>query len=190
MIHLACLLLAMLAPPFWETKAPQTWTADELNLLLSDSPWAELLNPDPAIRVYLASARPMQDAEAEILRRYKDQNPSEEPDLDYSDFLRDDHGEHLVLAVTYPHTNALADAEETRRMEEECLMRIGKRKYKITGYFPPTPSDPHLRLIFPRVVRPEDKTLIFELYLPGVAHPYRDAQFEIKELIYKGKPEM
>lgn len=188
MIHLVCLLLALMAPPFWETKAPRNWSEEELSLLMSDSPWAEILNPDPAVRVYLASAQPMRDAEAEILRRRKD-GPAE-PDLDYSDFLRDDHGEHIVLAISYRPNKVLADASESRRMEEECLMRIGKKKYKITGHFPPTESDPHLRLVFPRVVRPEDKSIIFELYLPGVAIPYRTAEFQVKELVYKGKPDM
>lgn len=69
-------------------------------------------------------------------------------------------------------------------------MRIGRKTWPIVGYFPPTPSDPVLRLVFPRAVRPSDKRVVFRLYLPGVDFPDREAEFIVKDLIYHGALEM
>ncbi len=71
-------------------------------------------------------------------------------------------------------------------MQERCFLKLGRKKYKITGYFPPTPDDPHLRLAFPRAVSTADKNLVFELYLPGTLKPYRLAEFPMKDLTYRG----
>src|SRR5262249_10888266 len=80
---------------------------------------------------------------------------------------------------------------EEKRMEEETVMLIGKtRKFKMVGHFPPTPSDPILRLIFPREVRPKDKTVVIRLSLPGIDFPDREAEFSVKDLMYRGKLEM
>ena len=68
-------------------------------------------------------------------------------------------------------------------------MKVGRKKYKMLGHFPPIPSDPYLRLVFPRVVTESDKSVIFELYLPGNG-PYHDAEFRVREMIYQGKLEM
>ena len=54
----------------------------------------------------------------------------------------------------------------------------------------PTPSDPVLRLIFPREVRTSDKSVLFRLYLPGINFPERDTEFRVKDLMYQGKLEM
>ena len=53
-----------------------------------------------------------------------------------------------------PHrdNNAFSDNRETRQMEQECVMRVGRKKLKMTGHFPPSPGDPYLRLAFPREV--------------------------------------
>jgi len=75
-------------------------------------------------------------------------------------------------------------------MEEESILKVGKKKYQMTGHFPPTPADPYLRLVFPRPIGPNDKSLVFELYLPGVGNTYRTVEFRIKELGYKGTPEL
>jgi hypothetical protein len=75
-------------------------------------------------------------------------------------------------------------------MESESVMLIGRKTYKMVGHFPPTPSDPVLRLVFPREVQPTDKKVIFRLYIPGVDFPEREAEFLVKELIYHGKLEM
>ena len=62
------------APPFWESKAPREWTDRELSNMLTDSPWARAavaggILPAAGVRTYLASALPMQEAEAESVRR-------------------------------------------------------------------------------------------------------------------------
>ena len=71
--------------------------------------------------------------------------------------------------------------------ELETQMTVGGKTYKIEGTFPPTPSDPVLRLVFPRSVKPTDKWLAFRLYLPGQPFPEREAEFHVKDLIYRGK---
>jgi hypothetical protein len=75
-------------------------------------------------------------------------------------------------------------------MEEESVMLVGKESYTILGHFPPTPSDPVLRLIFPRAVKPGDKTVRFRLYLGGLKFPEREVEFRVKDLTYQGKLEM
>jgi hypothetical protein len=60
----------------------------------------------------------------------------------------------------------------------------------MVGHFPPTPSDPVLRLIFPREVRPGDKTVTIRFSLPGIDFPDREVEFQVKELMYRGKLEM
>jgi len=186
-MHALALTLALLAAPFWEARSPREWTEEELRLLLSDSPWAQ----SQGAQMYLATAQPMMEAEAELKRRTRrpsdPQGPLEE---EYLEFLRENAGKYIVLAVRLPDVNALADAEESRRMEEDCIMKAGRRKHKMVGHFPPTPSDPYLRLVFPRDVTAEDRHLDFELYLPSVPKAYRMVQFDLKEMSYKGKLEL
>ena len=69
-------------------------------------------------------------------------------------------------------------------------MRIGRKKYKMTGHFPPSAGDPYLRLAFPRVATAADKSVTFDLYVPGVSMGARSAEFSIKDMIVKGKLEM
>jgi hypothetical protein len=57
----------------------------------------------------------------------------------------------------------------------------------MVGHFPPTPSDPVLRLVFPREVQASDKRIVFRLYLPGLDFPDREVEFAVKDLIYHGK---
>ena len=52
------------------------------------------------------------------------------------------------------------------------------------------PADPYLRLVFPRQIGPKDKTIEFDLYLPGVPDSYRIAEYVIKEMMYRGKLEI
>jgi hypothetical protein len=188
----ALLLAALLAaPPFWEAKPPSAWTSEEIQLLLRDSPWAqEVAAPieKGGVVVYLATARPLRAAEEELIRRNPRLRSLEDPDAEeFREFLRENAGKVIVLAVQLPR--ALTDDAEIRRMEKECVLKVGRRKYRVTGHFPPAPTDPHLRLVFPRDVRPEDKTLRFELYVPGLGNPYRWAEFRVRELKYKGAPE-
>ena len=121
----------------------------------TESPWAQQTAEAPQVVVYLATAAPIEHAEAELrLRLKKNPHPLPEPDPDYVEYLNTHRAENLVLAITYPTLAGLGDAVENKRMEDESVMRIGKKSYGIVGHFPPTPSDPVLRLIFPRAVQP------------------------------------
>lgn len=192
-------LLLFLAAPFWETKAPAEWTDEELQRLLTNSPWAQLAaapanSNGPGVLVYLATAAPMEQAERERDRRTLRKRPvPPTPDPlaeEYRVWLEDNHVTQIVLAVNIWNTKAFSGARDVARMEDECMMRAGHKKLKITGHFPPSPGDPYLRLAFPRQVDPGDKTVSFDLYLPGVPMPFRTVEFSIKDLIVKGKLEM
>jgi hypothetical protein len=183
-MHLVCLWLALLAAPFWETKAPGDWTDAQLEQLLHDSPWAETAEPAPGVQVYLATARPLREAEAEWARRRG--KPLNE---EYLDYLAQEGAQKLIVAIAYKNITALEDGEEAHFMEEESIMRVGRQKYKMEGHFPPVPSDPFLRLVYPRVATERDKTIVFELYLPGYG-PYQEAEFRVRDMLYKGKLEM
>ena len=186
------LLWALLAAPYWESKTPREWTGRELNDMLNSSPWARAATAEGILRVegvqtYLASALPMREAETEAIRRGRMAKSPEAEEFD--EFLKQQNGGSIVLLVSFPDPNKLADGKEAKRMEEECVMKVGRKKYKMTGHFPPAPSDPFLRLVFPRAVGPADKTIEFDLYLPGGSPPYRTAEYVVKELTWKGKPE-
>ncbi len=188
----ACLLvIALLArAPFWETKPPEQWTDDELHELLSDSPWAQQAvdSTGAGVGVRLATARPVREAERELARRTA--APEDTQTDEYEEFLRENAGKQIVLAVAFSTASALDDPAEVKRMEERCVLKVGKTRHRMTGHFPPSPGDPYLRLVFPRVITPADKSLVFELYLPGVPNPYRRAEFRIRDLNYRGSTEM
>jgi len=192
MLHVLAPLLFFLSQPFWEAKPPEKWTDAEIAAIRNNSPWAQKSGAPPQmVTVYLATAAPIEQAEAELrLRLKKNPRPLPEPDVDYLDYLSQHRDDSIVLAVTYPTLAGLGQAEETKQMEEESLMVIGRKEYKILGHFPPTPSDPVLRLIFPRMVRPSDKTVLFRLYLAGIKFPEREIEFRVKDLMYQGKLEM
>jgi hypothetical protein len=180
-------LLFFLAQPFWEAKPPEQWTAREIEAIRTNSPWAQSAGDSPAVTVFLATALPMEHAESELRLRSKSPRPLLELDPDYLDYLREHSDREFVLGVVYPSLAGLGKRDESGRMEAETVMVIGKRKYKIIGHFPPTPSDPVLRLIFPREVKSTDKTVLFRLYLPGLNFPEREAEFRVKDLTYQGK---
>lgn len=193
------LLAALLAAPFWEAKPPREWNDEQLNQLLHESPWAQVTQFQRAapMSVYLATAKPMREAEAEAHRRYTAKlPPAKQPDdlgarNEYEAFLAENDGKVIVLGVLDPNLMALAEAEEVKRMEEESFVKVGRKKLKITGHFPPAGVDPILRLVFPR---PEEtvnvKELVFEVYLPGATGGYRLAAFRLKDMVYRGKLEM
>jgi len=183
-MHLVCGVLALLAVPFWEAKGPTEWTETEIERLMHDSPWAQMSDPAPAVQVYLATARPLQEAEAELARRRNKPLNDE-----YLEFVRQEGSKNLVVAISFKKLTALQDGQEAQHMEEESIMKVGRQKYKMSGHFPPTPTDPFLRLVYPRVVGEHDKTVTFELYLPGYG-PYHEAEFRVRDLQYKGKLEM
>jgi hypothetical protein len=190
------LLLFLFAAPFWEAKPPADWTADELEQLFTDSPWAQMVKapgrvaPGPAVQVYLATAAAMDQAERERARRSRRQGPADALAEDYQAWLKENRASQIVLAVRIASNAGFFDEREVRRMEEECVMRVGRKKFKTTGHFPPSASDPYLRLAFPREVQPRDKSVVFELYLPGVPIPDREAEFSVKEMTVRGKLEM
>jgi hypothetical protein len=192
MLHLLMPLLFFLAQPFWESKPPEKWTDAEIAAIRRDSPWAQPSGlPPQQLVIYLATAAPIEQAEAELrLRLKKNPHPMPEPDADYTEYLRDHRDDSIVLAVTYPTLAGQGHADESSRMEEETAMLIGRKEYKILGHFPPTPSDPVLRLIFPRVVKSTDKSVVFRLYLAGLKFPEREIEFRVKDLTYQGKMEM
>jgi len=182
------LLLALLAAPFWEAKDPSKWTEEELDSMFTHSPWAR----DIGTQLYLASAQPMIDAEEQRRLRHSRKPGLEAPPAaedDWREYLATNRGKHIVIAVKVQDQNVLAEAEEVRRMEKDSALRVGKKKIRMTGHFPPTPSDPYLRLLFPRVAEPGAKQIRVELYLPGVTMPFRGAEFDLKEMSYRGKVE-
>lgn len=197
-MHLALLLLLAFDEKFWERKPAREWSDEQLLIMLSDSPWAQttVLRDAAPLPVYLATAKPIRAAEQEWMRRYMQQlrqkqtpAPSDNSRLEYEAFLKENNGKVVVLAIRNPNLKALAQAEESKSMEEESFLKVGRKKIKMTGHFPPGESDPVLRLVFPR---PPDtaKEITFELYIPGVTGPYRSASFKLKDLLFEGKPEM
>lgn len=196
-MHLAWLALLWLAAPFWEAKPSSEWTHAELVRLLSDSPWAQTATCEDRIggasrvRVLLATARPMQEAEEKArLGAARGSGAPAGIDEDYGEFLRSDASRHIVVAVSGTTVEAMSNGDETRQMEKDCVMKAGRKKYRMTGHFPPSTRDSYLRLIFPRVAVDSDKEIVFELYVPGATPPYREAYFKVRDLYYKGKLEM
>lgn len=197
-------LLSLLAAPFWESKAPADWSGNELVLLLTDSPWAQMVaapasttgGAAPALQIYLATAGPAAAAEREIARRAerarKPGAPVKEDPLaeEYRAWFEDNRATQIVLAVRIANNRGFSDEKETRHMEEESVMRVGRKKFKITGHFPPSAGDPYLRLAFPRQVKASDKTVSFDLYLPGVSMPFREVEFAVKDLMVNGMLEI
>src|SRR5580704_13457056 len=184
-MHALLPLLFFLAQPFWEAKPPEKWTALEIDTLLGNSPWSQTTGPSPDVLVYFATAQPIEDAESELRLRKKD--PLPEPDPDYASYISENHDKAIVVAIPYRTVAGLGKAEELRSLEEESVMIVGRKTYKIIGYFPPMRSDPVLRLVFPREVQATDKTVIFRLYLAGISFPEREVQFKVKDLVYHGR---
>jgi hypothetical protein len=201
-MHWFLLLLALLAAPFWESKAPGDWSDLEIQELLTDSPWAQKAvisvpgASGPDVQVYLATAGPIEAAERERdLRARRKSPPAEQTPEDplaseYRAWLEDNRATQIVVAVRMDSNRGFFDAAETQHMENDSVMRIGRKRFKITGHFPPSRTDPYLRLAFPRRVTPNDKTVTFELYLPGLALPFRSVEFKVKDMELRGRLEM
>jgi len=192
-------LVLLFAGPFWESKPPMEWSDMELEALLTDSPWAQVMGSPstavsaPGVQAYFATASPMMAAEKEAerrakLRRKPGKEVPESPEAnDYRDWLEENRTTQLVLAVRIESNRGFSDEAEVKRMEEESVMKVGKRKFKMTGHFPPNAADPYLRIAFPRQAALSDKTLSFDLYLPGVPAPFRNAEFKLKDMQVDGK---
>ena len=151
-------VLFLFAAPYWEAKAPVDWTEQEVQQLLTDSPWAQMLDaPSKAgsssVQIFLATAAPIEQAEHQWDLRFRKKRPgapANSHDEEFQAWLAENRVKQIVIAVMVNLPQALSDEQETRRMEEECVMRVGRKKFKMTGYFPPSASDPYLRLAFPR----------------------------------------
>jgi hypothetical protein len=181
-------LFFFLAQPFWEAKPPERWSDWEVDQLLHNSPWAQALGPDPPVQVFLATAKPIEDAETEARLRTKQPHPEVDPD--FAAYLAENRERIVVLGIRYTNVAAGGKASEERKMENESVMLVGRKKYQIAGHFPPTPTDPVLRLVFPREFHPGDKKLTFRLYIPNIDFPERELEFNEKDLTYHGKLEL
>ena len=194
-------IVLLAAGSFWEDKPPDKWTELELIKLITDSPWAQMVpgpgNVDtPAMQLYLATAAPLDLAEHERERRYRLRHPKTGEEAgdtlvaEYRAWLAENRATQIVVAIGVGQAGAFSNEQETRRMTEESVMRVGRKKYKITAHFPPSAGDPYLRLAFPRVASESDKTVTFDLYVPGVSMGARSVEFAIKTMMVKGKLEM
>jgi hypothetical protein len=181
-------VLFFLGQSFWEAKPPEKWSEAEIDTVRRASPWAQTIGPSPEVLVWLATAEPIREAEAEARLRFK--HTEKEPDPDYAGYVTEHGDEIFVLAVAYPRLSGLGVAEEQKRMEDECSMVVDHRTYHIVGHFPPTQSDPVLRLVFPRRVKESDKAVDFVLYLAGLPFPERQVEFRVKDLRFHGKLSM
>jgi hypothetical protein len=202
--------LLLLVDPFWQVKAPMDWTDAELAQFLADSPWAQMsAQPGKSsvgknagsvqpIQVYLATAGPVVKALAERDRRGELRRPgitkalADDPlSEERAVWFSDNREKHIIVAARVGNNDAFSKEAETRRLEQDSAMDTGHGRVKLSAYFPPTSTDPHLYFAFPReLVSPTDKVVSFELYLPGAPGPYRTLQFKVKDLLIDGKPEL
>jgi hypothetical protein len=205
------ILTALLfADPFWQTKPAKDWTDAELSKFLADSPWAQTagqpgkaqggknLGEDRLVQVYLATAGPVVKALAERDRRMELRRPgitkalAEDPlSEERAVWFADHRAGFIIVAARVGNNAAFSSEQETRRMERGSVLEAGRTQVRVSATFPPTETDPHLYLAFPReAVAAADKDLSFGLYLPGVPTPYRTVTFKIKDMMVDGKPEM
>jgi hypothetical protein len=98
-MHLILLLAMLWAAPFWESKTPREWSDEDLLEMFTNSPWAQMTQFGNAgrIGVYLATAKPMREAEEEAIRRYSSkQAPNQVQDLgarnEYLAYLEENPG--------------------------------------------------------------------------------------------------
>ncbi len=189
-------LTLLTVTPFWETTDVKEWSEDQLIDFFANSPWAQPAESSAGkgVMTFLATAKPVQLAEVERRRRQVRkvagvdavQDPAWE---EFQEFLSRDAGKYIVLAVPIP-AEATREASEMSLMENQSVLKLGKQKIKMSGYFPPSPTDPYTRLIFPRAGTEKAKELNFELFLPGTGTPYRQVFYQIKAMTYRGRLEM
>lgn len=176
-------------PPFWENKQPAQWTRDEIDTLFTFSPWGTI-GLDTVTPIFLASSRPLREAELLLRTRGAADAEAQTDEDDYFSYIAQNPGKHIVVATRVSNLAAFSDAREVKQMEKECYLRAGGRK-KIfpVGHFPPTPSDPYLRILFPRLPLDGVKALLVLLYIPGNPKPFMEAEFKVKDMVYRGKVE-
>jgi hypothetical protein len=174
-------------PRFWETRPPEEWTREEVDRLLSDSPWAQSSD----VRVYIASAEPVRRAELlwrDWMRRDAGPEARYVAEDDYEEFLKQHPGEHIIIGIAVPNWMLTPNPREVAEMEKQSRIKLDKRKHSLLAFFPPTPGDPVLRMVFPKKLTGDEKKLTLELYLPGIRLPFRNFEFPISSLAWKGKP--
>jgi len=105
---------------------------------------------------------------------------------EYLDWYAANRGKYIVLAVRVPPSATFTDESETKRMEKETFLRAGRRRLMPTMHFLPSSTDEYLRYVFPREVPENTKKLSFDFYVPSILGAFREAEFALKDLTYKG----
>jgi len=190
------LLTLLTATPFWDTIDVKQWSEEQLLDFFGNSPWSQPAESTAGngVLTFLATSKPIQLAEVEKRRRQMKKvagiDVIQDPAWDeFQEFLERDTAKYIVLAVAIP-AEATREASEMSLMENQSVMKLGKQKIKMSGYFPPSPTDPYTRLIFPRAGTEKAKELVFELFLPGTGTPYRQVYYPTKGMNYRGRLEM
>ena len=190
------LLTLLTATPFWDTIDVKQWSEEQLLDFFGNSPWSQPAESTAGngVLTFLATSKPVQLAEVEKRRRQMKKvagiDVIQDPAWDeFQEFLERDTAKYIVLAVAIP-AEATREASEMSLMENQSVMKLGKQKIKMSGYFPPSPTDPYTRLIFPRAGTEKAKELVFELFLPGTGTPYRQVYYPTKGMNYRGRLEM
>jgi hypothetical protein len=179
--------------PFWETKPAAEWSAGEVKQMFRASPWAQVAAPmsdtggEKDVYVYLGSASPMRDAEEQRWKFEKKESDSVADE--YRTWMTANAGKFIVLAVEAPRSLEFSEAGEVEAMKKDTTLHVDRRRYKLAMYFPPSSSDNRLRFAFPREISAKDKKLRFEFYVPSVRGQFREAEFNLIDLKYKGQPE-
>jgi hypothetical protein len=185
MLLLFCLTLG--ASGFWEQKAPEDWTIDEVRSILELSPWSRALrNRGEPLFVHLGSALPMRQAESRERAFQKRMGAPSASFDEYQGMLNE--GIYTVLCVKINDREAFSDGDLVNRMQKDTQMRTDGKTYKLVTHFPPSASDPYLRLVFPRI-SPPGKSIEFTFVVPGAMDPYRQVSFFTKDMNYRGKLE-
>lgn len=198
--HLLALAASAQGAPYWEALPPARWSEEQIESFFRESPWARPADASrrmglsvTPVSTFISSAPLMRAAEAELVRRrVKDPGALRalrDARAEYLEYLDQHKGE--VIALSAPlDPNALADGQEAKQFEEQTMMKAGKKKHKMMGHFPPTPSDPVVRMLFPRDVDAKTKQLEFDLYVPGTGSPYRSVYYKLAEMMVGGQLEL
>ncbi len=194
------ILTLLTAVPYWESAEAQDWSEEQLIDFFNSSPWCQPADAiastggKDGVTTFLATAKPVQLAELELRRRRIRKIAGADVVLDpawqeYREFLERDDGKYIVLAVAIP-TGATQEAAGMAMMENQSVMKLGKQKVRMSGYFPPSPTDGYTRMIFPKSGAADVKEIVFELYIPGTSMPNRLAIYSRKEMSHRGRLEM
>ena len=194
------MMMLLTVTPYWESTDVKQWSEEQMIDFFGNSPWSQPAEGagdrgrNDGVLTFLATAKPVQLAEQERRRRHSKkidgfeigQDPSW---VEFQEFLERDAEKYIVLAVAIP-AEVMQQASEMSLMESQSILKIGRQKIKMSGYFPASSTDPYTRLIFPRSGSDTSKELVFELFLPGTGAPYRQVFYQRKMMSYRGRLEM